>query len=111
MEKYEDFFKSGHIVMGYLPSGKIQEFFKRWHDRAWRRTTQEMETRKEMRAQGRIQTEVGLRNALPWMVEGSKAHSKEAKARRRTQKEVGLGNALTWMVEGSKAHSKEVEKY
>jgi hypothetical protein len=64
-----------------------------------------------MRARGRIQKEVGLGNALPWMVEGSKAHSKEAKARRRTQKEVGLGNALTWMVEGSKAHSKEVEKY
>jgi len=28
-----------------------------------------------------------------------------------SKREVGLGNALPWMVEGSKAHSKEVEKH
>jgi hypothetical protein len=38
-------------------------------------------------------------NALPLMVEGSKAHSKGGR----------VGNALPWMVEGSKAHSKRNE--
>jgi hypothetical protein len=57
-----------------------------------------------LRAQRRARKEVGLGNALPLMVEGSKAHSKRSegskarsknvRARRRTQKEVGLGNAL-----------------
>ena len=73
--------------------------------------------------------ENGFGNALPWMIEGSKAHSKEderskahskgnegskahskeVRAQRRTQKKAGLGNALPWMVKGSKAHSKEVK--
>jgi hypothetical protein len=39
---------------------------------------------------------IGLKGAL----------KKEVRARRRTQKGVGLGNALPWMIEGSKAHSK-----
>jgi len=76
--------------MGYLPSGKIRGFFKsdmiglegvlfkRW----------KLEGNEGSRAHlkgGRIE------NALPLMVEGSKAHSKrnEVRARRRTQKEVG----------------------
>jgi hypothetical protein len=33
------------------------------------------------------------------MVEGSKAHLKKVRVRRRARKEVGLGNALPWMVE------------
>jgi hypothetical protein len=40
-----------------------------------------------------------IENALPLMVEGSKAHSKGGR----------VGNALPWMVEGSKAHSKRNE--
>jgi len=56
-----------------------------------------------------------LENALPKVVEGSKALSKggrvrkhitEVRARRRTKKEVRLRNALPKMVESSKAHSK-----
>jgi len=57
-------------------------------------------------------------NALPLMVEGSKAHSKEMRARRRTpkgnegskvhSKGGRVGNALPLMVEGSKTHSKEM---
>ena len=44
-----------------------------------------------MRARGHTQKEVGLGNALPLMVEGSKAHLKrnEVRAQRRTQVEVG----------------------
>jgi hypothetical protein len=37
-----------------------------------------------------------------------KQTSQEVRARRRTQKEVGLENALPKVVEGSKVHSKEV---
>jgi hypothetical protein len=76
--------------MGYLPRGKIREFFKsdmiglegalfkRW----------KLEGNEGSRAHlkgGRIE------NALPLMVEGSKEHSKrnEVRARRRTQVEVG----------------------
>jgi len=58
-----------------------------------------------MRARGHTQKEVGLGNALPLMVEGSKAHSK------RNEGSSGgrIGNALPLMVEGSKAHSKRNE--
>jgi len=43
------------------------------------------------RARRHNQEEIGLRNTLPLMVEGSKARSKrnEVRARRRAQKEVG----------------------
>jgi len=41
-------------------------------------------TRKESRARRRARKEVGLGNALPWMVEGSKAPSKGGRIRKRT---------------------------
>jgi len=57
-----------------------------------------------VRARRRTQKEIRLENALPKVVEGSKAHSKggkvtkhtthEVRARRRTQKEVRLENTL-----------------
>jgi len=57
-----------------------------------------------VRARRRTQKEVRLENALPKVVEGSKAHSKggrvrkhtthEVRARRRIKKEVRLENAL-----------------
>ena len=69
-----------------------------------------------MRARRRTKKETGLENALPKVVEGSKAYSKggrvrkhttqEVRARRRTKKEAGLENALPKVVEGSKACSK-----
>jgi len=46
--------------------------------------------------------EVGLRNAIPWMVKGSKAHLKEDKK---------LESALKMMIKGSKTHFKVMEKY
>jgi hypothetical protein len=42
---------------------------------------------------------MGLKGAL----------EKEVRAQRRTRKEVGLGNALPWMLEGSEAHLKGAE--
>jgi hypothetical protein len=42
---------------------------------------------------------MGLKGAL----------EKEVRAQRRTRKEVGLGNALPWMLKDSKAHSKRGE--
>jgi len=30
VEKYEDFFKNDHIVMGYRPNGKTTRIFQKW---------------------------------------------------------------------------------
>ena len=47
-------------------------------------------TRKEVRARRCTRKEVGLENALPWMVEGSKVLLKEGRVRKRTT--LGMGN-------------------
>jgi len=73
-------------------------------------------TRKRWGLEGALKREVGLGNALSWMVKGPKAHLKrkwglEAYLKKwglegALKREVGLGNALPWMVKGSKAHLK-----
>jgi hypothetical protein len=74
-------------------------------------------TPKKWGLEGTLKRDLGLGNALPWMVkclkahskgdEGSKTHLKGDKGLKALSKrEVGLGNALPWMVEGSKAHLK-----
>jgi hypothetical protein len=55
--------------------------------------------------EGALEMEVGLRNTLPWMVKGSKAHFKgdegsntylkrDEGSKALSKREVGLGNAL-----------------
>ena len=66
--------------------------------RAWENARAQRRARRETRAQrharkrwgleGALGREVGLRNALPWMVKGSKAHLKGDKAWRRTWKKI-----------------------
>ena len=66
--------------MGYLPSEKNTRIFQRWHDRARRRTIQEMEIEGD---EGSKAHSKGGRigNALPLMVGGSKARSKRNEVR------------------------------
>jgi len=93
VEKYEDLSKVDMI-------GLEGALFKRWklegnegskaHSKEWSRARRR--TRKEGEgSKTRSKRKVGLGNALLWMVEGSKAHSKRNKirARRHSQKEVG----------------------
>jgi hypothetical protein len=67
--------------------------------------------------EGALEREVGLGNTLPWMVKGSKAHSKGDEGSKThlkgnegskalLKRKVGLGNTLTWMIKGSKVHFK-----
>ena len=97
-------FQDGHMI------GLEGALFKRWklegnegskaHSKEWsrarRRTRKESEGSKTHSkgsegSKTRSKRKVGLGNALLWMVEGSKAHSKRNKirARRHSQKEVG----------------------
>jgi hypothetical protein len=86
--------------MGYLPRGKIRGFFKSdmigLEGALFKRWKLERNEGLEVCLKGnegsRAHSKGGrVENALPLMVEGSKAHSKrnEVRARRRTQKEVG----------------------
>jgi hypothetical protein len=86
--------------MGYLPRGKIRGFFKSdmigLEGALFKRWKLEGNEGSEVCSKGnegsRAHSKGGrIENALPLMVEGSKAHSKrnEVRARRRTQKEVG----------------------
>ena len=65
-------------------------------------------TRKRWGLEGALKREIGLGNALPLMVKGSKAHLKrKTMVQRRTRKKVRTRNVIK-KSEGSKAHSKEV---
>jgi hypothetical protein len=86
--------------MGYLPSGKTRGFFKSdmigLEGALFKRWKLEGNVGSEACSKGNEGSRAHLKggrieNALPLMVEGSKAHSKrnEVRARRRTQKEVG----------------------